>query len=49
LADIDRRIADELAAAVALVEPEAGPDAGTALAGVCLDPPEAEKEWYDRG
>ncbi|MEE8360772.1 MAG: thiamine pyrophosphate-dependent dehydrogenase E1 component subunit alpha [Gemmatimonadales bacterium] len=49
LADIDRRIADELAAVVALVEPEAGPGAGTALSGVCLDPPEAEREWYDRG
>lgn len=49
LADIDRRIADELAAAVALVEPEAGPEAGTALGGVCFDPPEAEREWYDRG
>lgn len=49
LADIDRRIADELDAAAALVEPEPTPDAGTALAGVYLDPPAAEREWYDRG
>ncbi len=49
LADIDQRIADELDAAVALVEPEPTPDAGTALTGVYLDPPEAEREWYGRG
>jgi pyruvate dehydrogenase E1 component alpha subunit/2-oxoisovalerate dehydrogenase E1 component alpha subunit len=48
LADIDQRIADELATALRLVEPESGPDAGSALAGVYLDPPTAEREWYAR-
>jgi pyruvate dehydrogenase E1 component alpha subunit/2-oxoisovalerate dehydrogenase E1 component alpha subunit len=48
LADIDRRIVEELDEAVAMVEPESAPDAGTALAGVFLDPPAAQKEWYGR-
>jgi TPP-dependent pyruvate/acetoin dehydrogenase alpha subunit len=48
LAEIDRRVADELAAAVALVEPESAPDSASALAGVYLEPSAAQREWYGR-
>lgn len=46
LAEIDQRISGELDAAVESVEPEPLPDAGTALTGVYLDPPTADREWY---
>jgi pyruvate dehydrogenase E1 component alpha subunit/2-oxoisovalerate dehydrogenase E1 component alpha subunit len=46
VAAIDARIAAELDAAVARVDPEPMPEATTALDGVTASPPRAAREWY---
>jgi pyruvate dehydrogenase E1 component alpha subunit/2-oxoisovalerate dehydrogenase E1 component alpha subunit len=48
LAAIDRRVLEELDAAVALCENEPLPDVGTTLEGVYAEPATMETEWYRR-
>jgi pyruvate dehydrogenase E1 component alpha subunit/2-oxoisovalerate dehydrogenase E1 component alpha subunit len=45
---IDQRVSTELDTAIALCEDEALPSADTALSGVCVDPPAADRLWYRR-
>jgi TPP-dependent pyruvate/acetoin dehydrogenase alpha subunit len=48
LAAIDRRVLEELDAAVALCENEPLPEVSTTLEGVYVDPATMETEWYRR-